>query len=282
MVYVIDKVNANITLLPNISLGFEIYDSCSYDAIALQASLQMVPLVEGTSAFVCNDTMESPVFGIVGAQRSSSSMQAALVLGHYHIPQISFLSTSDELSNIDRYPYFLRTVAPDRFQVQVMVDMIRHFGWKYVSFLNSDDSFGKSAQRSFRQQADELDICLGIVRTISLYADENTFDQVVDELLYKLPTQTTVVLLFAQLETVYGILSAATRAKAYKSIIWIGGDGWGNYNDVDEIRGYLQATVGKQTKRKHMYSNKGVFIGCGVSVYDKREREEREKGISRK
>ncbi|XP_072037386.1 metabotropic glutamate receptor 3-like [Amphiura filiformis] len=276
MVFTIERVNANITLLPNISIGFDIYDSCSYDAVALQASLQMVPLVvstsvsvvsrsgsvvttsasvvntsasvAGTSTFVCNVSEEAPaVIGMVGAQRSSSTMQAALVLGRYQIPQVSFLSTSDELSNVDRYPYFLRTVAPDRFQVRVMIDILRHFGWKYVSFLNSDDSFGKSAQRAFRQQAEELDICLGIVRTISLYADHVTYDQVIFDLLNKSTTKTTVVLLFAQLETVYGILSAATRANAYRSFIWIGGDGWGNYNDLEGVQDYINAAIGAFT-----------------------------------
>ena len=248
MVYIIDIVNANDTLLPNITLGFDIFDSCSYDAVALQASLNMVPLVQTSSKLLCNYSEQNSIVGMVGAQRSSSSKQAALLLGHYRIPQVSFLSTSDELSNIGRYPYFLRTVAPDKFQVRVMMDLLKHFKWKYVSFLNSDDSFGKSAQREFRQQAGLSDICLGIVRTISLYADDTTYDEVVEDLLHKQTTQTTVVLLFAQLETVYGILAAATRAGANRSFIWIGGDGWGNYNDVDGIRNHIEATIGK-----HLY-----------------------------
>ena len=251
MVYIIDEINMNYSLLPNITLGFDLYDTCSYDAEALRTSLRMVPLVPSTGDLHCSVGVvanvtphATPVVGIVGAQRSSSSKQAALLLGHYQIPQVSFLSTSDELSNTARYPYFLRTVAPDRFQVRVMIDLLRQFNWKYVSFLNSDDSFGKSAQREFRQQAGELDICLGIVRTISLYADENTYDEVINDM-YQQTRQTTVVILFAQLETVYGILAAASRRRAYRSFIWIGGDGWGNYNDLEGVRRYMQSTLGK-------------------------------------
>ena len=122
MAYMVKRINDNETLLPNITLGYEIYDTCSYNAIALQQSLKMIPVQRQTSQCLSNTTDEPlpMIAGVVGAQRSASSLQAAILFGLYAIPQVSYLSTSDELSNDDRYPYFLRTVPPDRFQVRTI------------------------------------------------------------------------------------------------------------------------------------------------------------------
>lgn len=121
MAYMVRQINDNKTLLPNITLGYEIYDTCSFNAIALKQSLKMIPAQRLTSQCLSNTT-DGPlplIAGVVGAQRSASSLQAAILFGLYAIPQVSYLSTSDELSNDDRYPYFLRTVPPDRFQVRI-------------------------------------------------------------------------------------------------------------------------------------------------------------------
>lgn len=55
------------------------------------------------------------VIGVIGSSRSSQSKAVAQLLSPAQIPLISFFSTSDELSDKTLYPYFLRTVPPDRY-----------------------------------------------------------------------------------------------------------------------------------------------------------------------
>lgn len=122
MVYAINKINQNTSILNNISLGYEIYDTCSYPAETLKQSLNFIPPYRKASTCECdnlgkNNSLSNEILGVVGPQRSSSSVQSTILLSLYNIPQVSYLSTSDELSNDERYPYFLRTVPPDRFQV---------------------------------------------------------------------------------------------------------------------------------------------------------------------
>ncbi|XP_072018081.1 metabotropic glutamate receptor 2-like [Amphiura filiformis] len=248
MVYAIDQINSDSTVLPNVNIGFEIRDTCSNTAAALGESLNFVPSHASETCCMGDPCPEKkPVVGVVGAQRSSSSRQAAILFGLYHMPQVSFLSTSDELSNAKTFPYFLRVVGPDSFQVTAMIDIILHYKWKYISFLNSDDTYGKSAQQKFTALAAENDICVGITRTISLVADEGDFDDVMEELLDLQETKhATVVILFVQLEMVQNIFSAASRMNATRSFIWIGGDGWGNYGE-DATKGNEEVAVGSFT-----------------------------------
>lgn len=62
-----------------------------------------------------------------------TSIQVANLLRLFRIPQISFFSTSPELSNKDRFEYFLRTVPSDTNQVRAMVEIVKLLGWTYVS-----------------------------------------------------------------------------------------------------------------------------------------------------
>lgn len=61
-----------------------------------------------------------------------------------------------------------------------MVDILLMYRWKYVSFINSDDTYGKSAQTEFRSRAADNDICLAVARTIP--ASTETYDEVRDGL----------------------------------------------------------------------------------------------------
>ena len=266
MVYAIGRVNEDPTILPDITVGFEIYDTCSHDATTLHRCLNFIPPIRETpnvpncttadeAAGARQPGNRSPIVGVVGAQRSSSSLQAALLLSRYHIPQVSYLSTSDELSNDRRYPYFLRTVGPDRFQVRAMIDILLHFNWSYVSFIHSDDTYGNSAEQMFTTLASNYSICVGLTRKVSSFDSEDKYDSIITELLdiQRLGTHhahATVVVLFVHLEMAQSIFSASTRLKGARRFIWIGSDSWGNYGE-EATSGNEEAALGK-AKRQHI------------------------------
>ena len=247
MAYAIDTVNNDPNLLPNITLGFEIRDTCTNVAVTLGESLKFVSSPSSglcCAGDSCSSNKSGILAGVVGATRSSSSTQAAILFGLHHLPQISYLSTSDELSDNKTYPYFLRTVGADNFQVQAMIDIILQHKWDYISFLNSDDTYGKSALQRFTTLAAENNICIGITRTIPLISEPKDYDEYMKELLdLQDVSQGTVVIVFGQLEMAKGILSAANRAGASRRFIWIGSDGWAADGE-EAIQGHEEAAVG--------------------------------------
>lgn len=92
MMYAIDRINNNKDILPNISLGVHILDTCSRDTYALNQSLQFVRASVNnidTSSLECVDhsiprprnNYSGPVFGVVGGSYSSVSLQVANLLG---------------------------------------------------------------------------------------------------------------------------------------------------------------------------------------------------------
>lgn len=90
MVFAINEINRNSNLLPNITLGYSLYDNCLKLAVGFRAALSLVSGSE--QHFLLEDTCEGspPVMGIVGDSSSTRSIAISSVLGLYRIPMVSF------------------------------------------------------------------------------------------------------------------------------------------------------------------------------------------------
>ena len=64
----------------------------------------------------------------------------------FQIPQISYASTSTELSDKTRFEYFSRVVPPDNRQAQAMVQVVQGLGWKYVSTVAVEGEYGEKVR----------------------------------------------------------------------------------------------------------------------------------------
>lgn len=88
----------------------------------------------------------------------------------FQLPQISYSSTSSELSNRDRYRFFSRVVPPDNLQVtssslpdatkkaqaKAIVDLIKKLSWSYVFVVQQDDAYGNGLMEAFKKFAEEV------------------------------------------------------------------------------------------------------------------------------
>lgn len=91
MIFAIEEINRNDRLLPNITLGYKIYDSCSTPHQALKATIE---LMGGEKDAVIQREMQSkggcqgsiPV--VIGDGGSTQSLVVARFLGVFHVPQV--------------------------------------------------------------------------------------------------------------------------------------------------------------------------------------------------
>nr|XP_055030582.1 extracellular calcium-sensing receptor-like [Misgurnus anguillicaudatus] len=160
MAFALDEINKNPRLLPNITLGYYIYDNCVKLGVAFRAA---TALISGTqeSFSNLNCTGPPPVIGIVGDPGSTHSIAISSVLGLFRVPMVSYFATCSCLSNRKKYPSFFRTIPSDAFQVQAMVQILRHFEWTWVGLIYSDDDYGIYAAQSFYQEMQLFGGCVG-------------------------------------------------------------------------------------------------------------------------
>ncbi|XP_044512765.1 metabotropic glutamate receptor 7 isoform X1 [Gracilinanus agilis] len=259
MLYALDQINSDPELLPNVTLGARILDTCSRDTYALEQSLTFVQaLIQKDTSDVRCTNGEPPVFvkpekvvGVIGASGSSVSIMVANILRLFQIPQISYASTAPELSDDRRYDFFSRVVPPDSFQAQAMVDIVKALGWNYVSTLASEGSYGEKGVESFTQISKEAGgLC--IAQSVRIPQERkykpSDFDRVIKQLL-DTPNSRAVVI-FANDEDIKQILAAAKRADQLGHFLWVGSDSWGSkVNPLHQNEDIAEGAITIQPKR---------------------------------
>ncbi|XDA86849.1 hypothetical protein R6Z07F_016556 [Ovis aries] len=235
MLFALDRINNDPDLLPNITLGARILDTCSRDTHALEQSLTFVQaLIEKDGTEVrCGSggppiiTKPERVVGVIGASGSSVSIMVANILRLFKIPQISYASTAPDLSDNSRYDFFSRVVPSDTYQAQAMVDIVRALKWNYVSTLASEGSYGESGVEAFMQKSrEDGGVCIAQSVKIPREPKPGEFDKIIRRLLET--SNARAVIIFANEDDIRRVLEAARKANQTGHFFWMGSDSWGS------------------------------------------------------
>ncbi|CAL4121485.1 unnamed protein product, partial [Meganyctiphanes norvegica] len=255
----IDMINANPNILPNITLGVEIRDSCWYSTIALEQSIEFIRDAistpeggvggNGTDNDTCQPvTARKNLIGVVGPGSSDVTIQVQNLLQLFSIPQVGYSATSRDLSDKSRFSYFLRVVPSDYYQAQVMVDIVRHYNWTYISAVHTDGNYGQSGMQAFKELAEKNNICIAKDDSVLSNAEDDTFDEVLRHIMED--EQANVVVCFCEGMTVKRLLQAAHRLNVTSRFLFIGSDGWADRSDVVPT-GLEEEAVGGLTIKIH-------------------------------
>uniref|UniRef100_UPI0037E7339E metabotropic glutamate receptor 1 isoform X1 n=1 Tax=Semicossyphus pulcher TaxID=241346 RepID=UPI0037E7339E len=260
MFHTLDRINADPNLLPNISLGCEIRDSCWHSSVALEQSIEFIRdslisirddkdgskwCIDGTPS---NHPPPSkkPIAGVIGPGSSSVAIQVQNLLQLFNIPQIAYSATSIDLSDKTLFKYFLRVVASDTLQARAMLDIVKRYNWTYVSAVHTEGNYGESGMEAFKELASLEGLCIAHSDKIYSNAGEKHYDRLLRKLRDRLP-KARVVVCFCEGMTVRGLLMAMRRLGVYGEFLLIGSDGWADRYEV--VEGYEQEAEGGITMK---------------------------------
>ncbi|XP_044524871.1 metabotropic glutamate receptor 5 [Gracilinanus agilis] len=252
MLHTLERINSDPTLLPNITLGCEIRDSCWHSAVALEQSIEfirdslisseeeegLVRCVDGSSTPFRS---KKPIVGVIGPGSSSVAIQVQNLLQLFNIPQIAYSATSMDLSDKTLFKYFMRVVPSDAQQARAMVDIVKRYNWTYVSAVHTEGNYGESGMEAFKDMSAKEGICIAHSYKIYSNAGEQSFDKLLKKLISHLP-KARVVACFCEGMTVRGLLMAMRRQGLAGEFLLLGSDGWADRYDVTE--GYQREAVG--------------------------------------
>ncbi|XP_024233953.1 metabotropic glutamate receptor 1-like isoform X2 [Oncorhynchus tshawytscha] len=261
MFHTLDRINSDPFLLPNISLGCEIRDSCWHSSVALEQSIEFIRdslisirddkdgskwCIDGTPS---NQPPPSkkPIAGVIGPGSSSVAIQVQNLLQLFNIPQIAYSATSIDLSDKTLFKYFLRVVPSDTLQARAMLDIVQRYNWTYVSAVHTEGNYGESGMEAFKELATQEGLCIAHSDKIYSNAGEKHFDRLLKKLRERLP-KARVVVCFCEGMTVRGLLMAMRRlGVAGGEFLLIGSDGWADRDEV--VEGYEQEAEGGITMK---------------------------------
>uniref|UniRef100_A0A4W5LX77 G-protein coupled receptors family 3 profile domain-containing protein n=1 Tax=Hucho hucho TaxID=62062 RepID=A0A4W5LX77_9TELE len=152
MMFAIEEINRDDHLLPNFTLGYKIYDSCSTPYHALRASVELMGVEGEGEGEVEGGSCHGLVPVVIGDGGSTLSLVVAHFLGVFRVPQVSYFSSCACLSNKAEFPAFLRTMPSDFFQVDALVQLVQHFSWKWVGVVAGDDAYGRGGAQIFSEE----------------------------------------------------------------------------------------------------------------------------------
>ncbi|XP_026783478.3 extracellular calcium-sensing receptor-like [Pangasianodon hypophthalmus] len=158
MTFVIEEINRSSSLLPNISIGYRIYDNCGSRLLSMKASMALMNGQDITADDACSG--QAVVQAIIGESESSPTIVLTKTTGPFNIPVISHAATCECLSNRKDYPSFFRTIASDYYQSRALAYLVKHFGWSWVGAVNSDNDYGNNGMAIFLNAAKEEGICV--------------------------------------------------------------------------------------------------------------------------
>ena len=231
--YTIDSINKRQDLLPNVDLGYEIRTDCDDEDMTLWTANILTSSVGkfeyDTSCPNSERKSNKKVIAVVGPERSSTSVLAARVGRVFAVPFVSHFASSDELSDIKRFPFFFRTIPPDRYQVKVIIDILQHYNWKYIALFYSLDSYGIHGARQILSLADENGICIAISMPVSAHTTESEIKEIANKLIAH--DKVSVIVLFSIAEPARAILHAVKKYIKRK-FTFVGSDGLNPKTDI--------------------------------------------------
>ncbi|XP_029441497.1 extracellular calcium-sensing receptor-like [Rhinatrema bivittatum] len=224
MIFVTEEINRNDSLLPNITLGFWIYDSCDTLSRSLQGTMWQLSAHEvPIPNYTCRG--RSPLAAVIGDDKSRMSIAMAQLLGVYTQAQISYASSVDELSDKSQFPSFLRTTPSDEFQSLGIARLITFFGWTWIGILAEDNDYGLIGSQMVKELLVKAGVCIAFYETIPLVYTDKKVGRI-REVVKK--TTAKVIVVFSTANNLYPVMLAIARSEV-SGKVWIATDGWADY-----------------------------------------------------
>ncbi|XP_046957182.1 G-protein coupled receptor family C group 6 member A isoform X2 [Lynx rufus] len=238
MIHSIEMIN-NSTLLSGIKLGYEIYDTCTEVTVAMAAALRFLSKFNSSREimeFKCDYSSYMPrVKAVIGAGYSEITMAVSRMLNLQLMPQVSYESTAEILSDKIRFPSFLRTVPSDFYQTKAMAHLIEKSGWNWIGIIATDDDYGRMALHTFAVQTTANNVCIAFKEVLPAFLSDNTIEVRINETLEKIiaEAQVNVIVVFLRQFHVFNLFSKALERNINK--IWIASDNWSTATKITTI-----------------------------------------------
>ncbi|XP_008303661.1 olfactory receptor CU1 [Stegastes partitus] len=245
MVFAVEEINRNSSLLPGVKLGYRIMDSCDHVHTSLRALFSLVSHSNAATSGEVNTAVphhleialeeirttqsesssclsDSPVPAVIGLASSSPTRAVAHTLGPFSIPLVSYFATCTCLTDKHMYPSFLRTVPSDFFQVRGLVQLVTFLGWLWVGTMGTTDDYSHYGIQAFSNQFRQQGGCVAFHLTIPKSPTAAEIQEMADELQ---SSAAQVVVVFATEGQLLDLLLELAQRNV-TGIQWVASEAW--------------------------------------------------------
>uniref|UniRef100_A0A8C8DC00 G-protein coupled receptors family 3 profile domain-containing protein n=1 Tax=Oryzias sinensis TaxID=183150 RepID=A0A8C8DC00_9TELE len=229
MRFSIEEINNSTSLLPNVTLGYEIFDHCSdtknfpgiFSLMSVDGSVQ--PWKESVNF--------SKVIAVVGTGTSTATMTVAPLFMMDLVPMVCLYGASSSVFSRKRnFPSFLRTVHPNKDVIEIILRFLEKFKWTWVAFLYIDDDYGRDGLDLFGKKIKDTEICLAFSHGLKENTDYPKLIKQMEAL------RINVVIVFTTKWTAEGLIMSAIQQNVTNKV-WIAVDAWSLHKELPKKPG---------------------------------------------
>uniref|UniRef100_A0A670ZLL0 G-protein coupled receptors family 3 profile domain-containing protein n=1 Tax=Pseudonaja textilis TaxID=8673 RepID=A0A670ZLL0_PSETE len=151
LAFATQEVNKDPQLLPNITLGFHIYEENQYASMAQDVTLSLLP---------------DNLLSVLGGLNSRTSYQMATILGNFKISQLGYRFSDPVLTDKSQFPTFYQIDPQYHLQNAAIVRLFLYFQWNWIGIVVQNSESSDHFIQIFNATLAQNDICVQFVKKI--------------------------------------------------------------------------------------------------------------------
>ncbi|XP_062992864.1 vomeronasal type-2 receptor 26-like [Elgaria multicarinata webbii] len=171
--FAVKEINENPQILPNLTLGFHIYDSYYNARKTYHATMLLISALERLNPnYICN--IQHSLIAVIGGLDSQVSLHVATMLDIYKIPQMKF-GTGFFGGQIDeniKYQFAPFTVAAVKGA---------NSKWIWIGVLIMNDDNGERFVQSVFSEFSQNGVCFAFIERIPKYSFDDKFQEMLQQ-----------------------------------------------------------------------------------------------------
>ncbi|XP_053120366.1 vomeronasal type-2 receptor 26-like [Hemicordylus capensis] len=161
MEYAVKEINENPIILPNITLGFQVYESFANARTTYQNTLKLLSGLERlVPNYKCDK--EKHLIAAIGGRSTDTSLHIATILDRYKIPQIAYCVLAPVMNVKTQLPSFYRMVPKGEHLYKGIVQLLLYFHWIWIGIIRSDDESGEKFVQTLIPMLFQKGICIAV------------------------------------------------------------------------------------------------------------------------
>nr|XP_034992606.1 vomeronasal type-2 receptor 26-like [Zootoca vivipara] len=168
LAFAVKEINENPHILPNVTLGFHIYDSYVDARKTYHATMLLLSTLEKfLPNYICD--IQNNVTAVIGGLDSQISLHVATILDIYKIPQLIFGPAPVMNDKTPGLPFY--QMAPQEgHQFAGILSLLLHFRWTWIGLTVVDNDSGERFVQNVLPMFSNRGICFAFLETIPRFS----------------------------------------------------------------------------------------------------------------
>ncbi|KAK9398135.1 type-2 vomeronasal receptor [Crotalus adamanteus] len=166
LAFAVKEINEDSQILPNITLGFHIYDSYINPKMTYRTTLD---LLFKSQEFVLNYKCDSQkkLMAIIGGLDFDTSFYIAEIMDFFKFSQLTYGSLAQDAFQTSKLSSLYFMVPKEDHQYTGIIQLLRHFRWTWIGIYAVDNNNGENFLHKMQPLLSENGICSSFIERLA-------------------------------------------------------------------------------------------------------------------